>query len=440
MMATVCRVVCVLAAALCCTALCVAAAAAAGEIPHTDAEMPTAEKGVEKRITEKKAEVKKRQGMVDRAVRGALAAGDAQAALQMAKEALTKAKQEVEEAIKNAEADEGMAMSFMDSAKVVEAVVNSLKGRVGQTVSTPTASPAGTKGPSAETVSANLSSITELLPRAKGAKAKAGTVLQNAKDAVLKAEEALKLFGWAEANATDADLYVKDAVGAAKARVTAARTLADTCLLHAERAYNASLAVEKSVTEINTAAQESISVAKTLDKNGNKVEANEKLRDAWKKARKAHKDIFLSLSLFRDVQHFGVDAAETSVKEISSIFAQLESATSTLKQSGTSRLRADAALKEVMRALEQLQGEAQKLGLPDGKQIEEKQSKHDAEKKEKSHPSATDAIPAHAPAPNNNNVADGNSLLALKNDGSSSSATRLCQPLMLLLMAYVALW
>ncbi|KEG08196.1 hypothetical protein DQ04_07761000 [Trypanosoma grayi] len=71
----------------------------------------------------------------------------------------------------------------------------------------------------------------------KGAKEETTKLLQialkaklKAKDAVLKAEEALQLFGWAEANATDADQHVKDAVRAAKATVTAAKDVAYKCL------------------------------------------------------------------------------------------------------------------------------------------------------------------------------------------------------------------
>ncbi|KEG07690.1 hypothetical protein DQ04_09071010 [Trypanosoma grayi] len=411
--------------------------------------------------------MKEEESALERAKRGELAARGAQAALQMAKEAAEGAMQAVEEAVKqavkevakevqlNADAENSVARKSLNTATIV---TNAAAVLLLPNPSSSGAQPTGvsdttvklkTKAQEVKEVQKAKEESTKLLQSAAKIKLEAEGPLQKAKDAVFKAEEALQMFRWAEANATDADQHVKKAVEAAKAGATAAKDVAYNCFVQVERAYNASLAVGRSVNETDTAAREAHSVAEKLDKNEITAEWVKTLIGAYRKAQPAREAFYIAVSVFRDVQTFGNKAAESADVTLASIEGQLRTAATGVDKSVSAGSRAEAVLKEARQELKQLQEQAGKSGAPETKEEQQEQGsvmrdEHSLPpqseggaavapgKKDGSRPSATEATTVPGAD------ADATPALASNTDGSSNPA--LVYAPLLLLPVCVSLW
>ncbi|KEG07474.1 hypothetical protein DQ04_09691020 [Trypanosoma grayi] len=472
------RPLCVFALVLCWASFCVTAAAAEGGVVGS---LPaTAAAGIEARMAEKEAGLKEKEKEEEEESDGQLIVPrspphkDAQAALRMAKEAAMKAKQALEEAKVNADAENSVATKSLRLATLVKKAIGALNGVIGYSRQPPQKSKRGPNEAYITHANEVKREIVEVLLRAEEVKTNAGITLQKTKDAVSKADEALQHVSRAEANAKGVDQIVKDAVGAAKATVTAAKALADNCLLQVERAYNTSVDTTQVVTETDTAARETFSVGDTLIKPDNTHKWSDKLSGVSQKAKAVHDRIQRLIPVFGDVKYFCAEAAKSADKVLASIERQLRTTPTAVKESVSPQSKAEAVLKETLQELKQLQEQAGKLDAPEIKEIteeiiEEQQEQGSAVrdeqslppqseggaavvpgKKDGSRPSPTeattvpvavaDATPEHeatsAPAVNSSMAVE--ELLASNGDGGSNPA--LVYAPLLLLLACVSLW
>ncbi|KEG06080.1 hypothetical protein DQ04_16051000 [Trypanosoma grayi] len=435
MMATVCRVVCVLAAALCCTALCVAAAAEdtfAGPLTGgAAAEKSVASAaGIKARITLKEAEVQKAMGTLEAAKKMEEATNDAVVPLEKAKEAAKMAEQIVEAIKVNVIAVSKHGASVFSVASKVSKAASALK----KPSSSKIVATKVTKEQKIADAKEATKKLPELLTSVAQTVSDAQSLLQKVKDANAKRDEALQHVGWVEANSTSEEAHIVIMVSDAKAAVVAASTAVDASLANAEWGYSVALILQNAANETDVAAKEVMAVI-----NDNTVEPTEaentKLKTAWESVTKIPNRVTPAMRASKDVVKDDREEAANKIKNaLSSIDAKLEAAAAALQSIVSSRLTAESALQNARQELQQLQEEAHQL-----EQREKKEPKKEDEELSPSKQFESATTTTSDPSLNKD-VADGEKLLAQHADSTSSKVARLGAPLLLLLLACVALW
>ncbi|KEG08200.1 hypothetical protein DQ04_07761040 [Trypanosoma grayi] len=427
-------------------------------------------------MTEKGAGVKEKEIALGRAKRGELAARGAQAALNDMMDAAMKAKALAVEAKVNADAAAGVVTKFLRTKEEVKNVALAVKNLQ---------QPSDTQEPKVlGDAKKAKESITEVLRSANVIMVKAASQLQDGVIAETKAAEALQHIGWAETNCTDADEYVKDAVGAAKATVTAAKTAVDRCLIEVRRAHNAAVRLHVAAAGVERAAQEVVALMGDA-KEELLPRKNEILNGVKTETTKATDDATSQSLAFSDVTNNVVAAVKSVDDALTSTKAEQQPTASVVLKSMSATSAAENALREAEKELGELQV---KVRQPDqtesgGEKMEEKELKkvrgneglnypqkpeenaanskgdaheHSSLTEEAKPPPVTEekptaqysktetitapsSVPATMPEPNSNISAAVNELLSSNADGNSKRAW-VRRPLMLLLLVCMAMW
>ncbi|KEG07740.1 hypothetical protein DQ04_08931010 [Trypanosoma grayi] len=443
MMVTVRRVVWVLAAALCCTALCVTAA----------------EEGMGGSVSEE-ADLEKQQDTSETTRIWECTAEDAQTAVKEAEEAVRKAKEAVKEAKANAKAGHDAVYNLLAVSQRLRDV-----GLAVNQIQLPYNGPWPPK--EKEEVNKLNENITKMLGNAVEIKSKADTHMQAARISETEADEAVQHIGLVEANCRVPDRSVKDAVSAAKATAAAVKKALFYCSYEAQKEYNASVRLHDTAGRLVVAGKELFDVVDKMTKN-DALWRSKLLSDLKVKSWNIDSGVIWALDKFTSVMSNADEAVKGAEDALIPIVVTQETAAS--EESVLAGPTPEAALgkADVRQPGETegakgrlVEGELEKLagagGLHRPQQPEVRPANQeggpyeqsstaggtpatDAEVTSAAHSSATETATAREPVLNGGNMAENERLLSNFPDGSSDIPARVRAPLMLLLLACVAVW
>ncbi|KEG06597.1 hypothetical protein DQ04_13141010 [Trypanosoma grayi] len=445
MMATVCRAVCVLAAALCCTAFCVTAAAAA----DTAAAPSTGVVAAVSDVSAKETDVSAKKKVVDAASKAGDAAISFKAALRDVQTAQVGAKKAAEDArgILTGGAKEAARLGKQALVKTI-AAVTLLKDLV-PADSTPSVLEPSQKEEKATEAQKSAKEATELAEWAVTNATKAvmdsdilvkqvETEEQKVKAAMGKAKEAA-------ASIPGEAQKVVAAVEGANKKVTTASAAVDTYIKKLEGKNRAVKDILNGMkTELSAAkkAEELATTAKLSEKKeviGTEHKALEQARDGMETALKGLET--KTEAIFLSTQETENEANEP----MALLQAAIKHADKAVELANAEKSTAEAALLQANKELEaakKKQKEMEKQGQekPTEEILENEVSERDGEKglNRPHQPDTTDGTttpPAGALLPKTDGTADGETPLAQHTDGSSAAWVR---ALLMLLLACVA--
>ncbi|KEG06432.1 hypothetical protein DQ04_13961020 [Trypanosoma grayi] len=296
-------------------------------------------------------------------------------------------------------------------------------------------------------------------------------VVQKIKNAKAKADEALRYFDRSGAESTDAEAYTTNTEREANAAVEGARTAVAAALVTAEKAHEVALMLETAATKTDVAAKATKAAIDGLPTitEAPTAEQNKTLNDALKKSTKALNRARWTLWASKEVNtKDGEKSKDGAQQALASVEAKLKAAETSMQPIESARTSAEVALKSAQQELEQLKDKAHQQEL---EQLKDKAHQQELEQlKDKAHQQELEQLkdkahrvereeteeakkkvdePDHSQQPQttaapalslNITAANSETLLAPHDDSSINDVAWVRAPLLLLLLACVAVW